>query len=74
MRFSLQYYVGSIPDATLAVDITLAPLVVSAVLVVEGGPTVVGENMVISPFDLEPEIITPFALSPVDMTPLDMEN
>lgn len=74
MRFSLPYYLGSIPDAELVANITLSPLVVSAVLTIEGGPIIASDSWSASPFDLSEENTSPFALNPIDMTPLDMEN
>ena len=73
MRYSLQYYLGSIPVEEMQASPAFS-FVVSATLSLQGGPIFIAAFEDLSPLVMEIEDMDPLEILTMDISPLVMEE
>lgn len=73
MRFSLQYYLGTIAPADLAANPQFG-FTLSATLSTQGGPIFIAGCEDFSPLIMESETLDPLEILAIDISPLVMEE
>lgn len=73
MRFSLQFYLGDIPDEQMQASPAFS-FTLSAALSVQGGPVFIAGIEDLSPLVMESESVDPLEILTMDISPLVMEE